>query len=399
MARRDPRDFVEVSLPFSLERGESRIEGLRLSLCYLTLREPLPECPGEAGREVTMRVPLNGFDLTLPMQLEIVATDATGATGHRYRILSIDPKGQATLARLLRLVLTGMLPGAADLLEEHDPPTPFTGSPAGKTARALPWVVLVLSLFALAGGAWVATHRAYTAFTTLTSTSATMTAPRVDIKSPVFGTVSSSVQTGAELSRDESVVTLRSAQLDADIQIAGANQRLFAVLALRAAGQSAESLSVVLPDGYHREMSKSEISLARDVGEARLQAFVQQRAALSFHSPCSCRLVWIAASGTSVAPGDLVATLVNTAPSMVTVEAQFSDSVAALVRLNQQASVTMEAEGRQFTARVSAIGTGVYGDRIGAQRARAGFVTVQLLLDDPNIEVDAGRPVRVVLAR
>lgn len=122
ITRRDPRDFVEVTLPFVLSSGPDQINGLRLSLRYLTLCAPLRPTVNPDDPKVTLKVPLNGFDLTMSMRVEAEASATVTRAEYLYRISEIDPKAQSTLARLVRHVLTGFSPTVADLQEGQDPP-------------------------------------------------------------------------------------------------------------------------------------------------------------------------------------------------------------------------------------------------------------------------------------
>ena len=382
LGRRDSQQAVEVALRFELVDGARTLHGERLSRRHLVVIDDESARMGVvAPRDLMLRVALNGFDLVLPLKAVAGATAPDGT--RRYDIVEMDARTEATLAQLVRVVLTGWLPDAEDLARGWDEETPL--SPAHE-ARQSPrgawrWFVLMAITLCLVGGLGLIGHRFYLGLTTTVAESAAVTAPRYDIFSPAYGAVGpDAVVTGASVLPGQLLVRVASDEIEAAIAMERADLDLAASLSPASAAVAGEAAA--------------RVAAAR----ARLRAHERRLAALTFTSRCTCTVLWVARQETMVAPGTLLVSLVESDPDLVRVEALVGAHAAQSIRPGQRAEVRAANSATGHAAVVEAVryeSTPI--PKVGLQSGGSGKVTVVLKVEDSSLALTPGTPVNAVV--
>jgi hypothetical protein len=379
---RAARDYVDLHFPFEARIGGIACEGVAFSRRSVTLREPAGAPPLPSGPQpAVLRFRLSGFVL----ELEFLAEPATGAPVpaglRRYRIARIGPQNQTALARLIRFLMTGVVPGPEDIAAEEDDETPLAAvPPTAPPPLRRGWLVLSLAASlaviaaALVGGSLLV-HRE---LTTLHSDRAVLTAPRIDLVSAVSGRVAQvAAAPGGTIARDQAAVTMTNAEIAADLASGTARVAYYdAILAdaARGAGQGQGRAAAPEDPALRRE---------RDYAMALLLASRQRATSLQVFSPCTCLVLWAADAGQPVRPGDRLMTLVRTGDAL-TVEVQVPVRDALGLRAGRKADLVPPGPGRPFRATLRAILSGPPDGPVAGRPATRADGTMATLVFIPD---------------
>ena len=161
---------------------------------------------------------------------------------------------------------------------------------------------------------------------TVSSTTAAVSAARIDIVSPDYGTVAdSALRARQSVLPDQFLLRITSDRLAADVGDATATLAYFDQL-LADLPQTAAARPMLGADGRYGVVSRQDARRARDLSVSKLQALALRQTALTVYAPCQCRVYWAVAAGRPVAPGDRILTLVKSAPQDVLIEARIVEA-------------------------------------------------------------------------
>lgn len=366
--RRENQDSVEIALEFYLTDTGREFHGFRLSHRILSVH-----CSNVTGtapvvplleKTVTLRIPLSGFDLV--MDVHVVPMDGGCATDAvlRYRILESASRSASVLQQLVRLMLTGVLPSAEDVVNGIDDETLYSPSlavPENETRSRAFYVSAILASILAIGLAGVSLGLGlFQAITTIPASAAVLVAPKFDLVSMTYGKVrGSALIAGSSVERDQLLLEVGSADLDADITSAMAKvSYLDAALGSLEDG-STDTFPVLFSlqagEGRPTDLSVKAARIARDYERGLLTALKLRRADLSLFANCRCTVLWAAEPGSVVVPGGRVVTLMPRALSDRRVWASFPAEQVAHLHVGQVASVRFPGLSGKLNAAVETL--------------------------------------------
>ena len=389
--RRPAAAPIELSLNFDVISRVGTFQGVRLSHRHLVVASSTPAIH-QLGGAVKLRVALAGYDLVLPLGIDLDAAQAMRPGEHLFRITELDQRSADMLAQLIRVGMTGWLPDVEDLARGWDEETPVKSAPAQKVSiRWRSWLIAALAALALGSGIAAIAQRLIADATTVTADIAAVTAPRIDIASAEYGTVSSDiVGIGTKLVPGQLVARIQSDALDADL--------LVEISTLSEAERvEVEKLMTSQKEG---EVTWQDIPAGFTAAQGRALALERRQLALNFYSSCTCSVVWSAKPGSAVSPGTLLLSLASTEPDQVRIEARVSPQDALALHPGTRAEVAVPSQGRSYEAVVEAVTYGAAPiPKFGLPVEAGSRATIVLKPLDPSEPLAPGTPVSVVLSK
>lgn len=375
MQTRDRRRAIDVALHFVVRCAGQSFTGLRLSRERLLLAVTTDMAVPSGA--VELHIPLSGFELVLPMRISpSVAPSGTPAAAW-FEIVELDGRAEDSLAQLIRSIATGWLPTIDDFAAPRDAETPIKAAQAPPAApRIAPWLALAGSVFILVAALGVAAGGIYRQLTSIEAGAAAVTAPRIDLVSPDYGSVGpGAVRDGMEVAPGAPLVRLVSAEI--------------------AAGIETERAEIA----YQQQQAMPQRDQL-DRATQRLGALERRAAALAFASTCVCTVLWAAPAGTPVAPGALLASLAVTDPDKLRIEALVTPAEALAIGAGQRAEVRVAGADTAFAAVVETVRYAASPvPRVGLDNNRNGQATVVLVPVEPVDGLVPGAPANVVISK
>lgn len=389
--RRPASAPIELALSFDVVSRVGTFQGVRLSHRHLVVASSIPAIH-QLGGAVKLRVALAGYDLVLPVDIELDTAQTLRSGEHLFRITELDQRSADMLAQLIRVGMTGWLPDVADLARGWDEETPVkTAQPQKSSVRLGSWFIAALAAIALGSGIAAIGQRLFLDATTTTADIAAVTAPRIDIASAEYGTVSSEVAPiGSSLTPGQLAVRVKSDALDADL--------LVEISTLTEPERvEVEKLMTSQKEG---DVTWQDIPAGFTAAQGRALALERRQMALTFYSSCTCTVVWSAKPGAAVAPGALLMSLASSEPDQVRIEARVSPGDALALHPGTTAQVTVPNQGRSYPAVVEAITYGAAPiPKFGLPIEAGNRATIVLRPLDPSEPLVPGTPVSVVLSK
>lgn len=390
---RNSRDYVDLRFPFMARIGNIDYEGITFSRNSIVVQvgdfaRPVEELPA------LLRLRMSGFTL----ELEFVAICKSVAEGKaRFKIARIDPSNQAVLARLIRMLMIGIVPSVDDLALPEDEETPLVQSAKHDDPR---WPLAAAAFMCIAllfAGAYFGMHTLYGRIMTVQSDQAVLVARQIDLTSTVGGIVAQiAVGPDGQVIRDNRIVMLNNSDIEAELSASEArlayfNARLFDGHS-NTAFDEAMDYSVSDPQIEERTLRRE-----RDYAAALLQAARLRATALSIYSPCDCFVLWSLEPGMVVTPGDRLMTLFRPEDKL-TVEVKVPVAEAFKLEPGLRATLAYPGIPEQFGATLTEVRL-VSPESRGDFRSTARFATLILTPDVPPDPARLGVALRAVIYR
>lgn len=391
-ARRS-RDYVDIRFPFIARIGNIDCEGITFSRNSVVVQagnfaQHMGELP------VILRLRLTGFAL----ELDFFAICTSVAEGKaRFQIARIDPSNQAVLARLIRMLMIGIVPNVDDLAPQEDEETPLV-PPSGDGGNRWPLIASAfLCIAMLLAGAYFGTQTLYHRLMTVQSDQAVLVARRIELTTTVGGQVAQIARgPDGQVVRDDRVVVLTNPDIEAELS---AGEARLAYFNARLADGHSNTVSDEAMDYSVSDPLIEERTLRRerDYAAALLQAARLRATALTIHAPCDCFVLWSLEPGTVVTQGDLLMTLLRPEDKL-TVEARVPVAEAFKLEPGLRANLAYPGVPEQFGATLTEVKLDS-PDGIGEDRSSARFATLILTPDVPPDPSMLGEALRAVIYR
>lgn len=446
---RDPRRHAEIALKFDAISGGIKLDGTTFSLAGFKtrtsprsgvkelLRSKTDEIVLGEKRDFRLRIYLSGFICEVRVaayfeDIEIQGDEEVWA----FNFIAVDAEGREALRRIVRAYLSGYIPSPHDIAVAADPVTarasdakaPQPAKGEGMSGRRLLNLAGVLGAACIFLGATAfAVLSLYENWFLVRASSATVTAPRIDVFSPAMGQLSMRVAVAdGQVERDEVLFRIRSEELDADIEYAEAR------VAFYQSGTSLAEMPAAADELLQAEIDETlqtgsiprEITLdpavSADVGESLpelntgnddreeeslaiglLNSLQLRESALTEYSPCECVVSWALENGSWVKGGDPVVTLARTGADDLRIEALVNLKHANNLFVGQSAVVEMPGVNAMFEAEVEQISLDpTRQPRVGFPewlRREPTLASVVLKTDEPLDPALIGTPIKVTL--
>jgi hypothetical protein len=390
---RSSRDYVDLHFPFTARIGNIDYEGITFSRNSLIVQpaatvKPLGELPA------ILRLRLSGFVL----ELEFVVVCANVTEGRaRFQIARIDPSNQAVLARLIRMLMIGIIPNVDDLALPEDEETPLFASTGNDGPRWPLAAAAFLCIVILLAGSYFGGQALYYRLMTVQSEQAVLVAPQISLTSTISGKVAQiAVERDGQVDRDDLIVALTNADIEAELAAAEARLDYFNA---RLADEHPSTASAEIVDYAVSEPQHDERTLRRerDYATALFQASRLRATALRIYAPCDCISIWSLEPGMMVVPGDRLMTLLRREHNL-TVEVKVPLAEAFKLEPGLRATLAYPGITERFGATLTEVRL-VSPDSKEEYRSAARFATLVLTPDVPADPSRLGESLRAVVYR
>ena len=386
---KNSRHFVRVSIPAKVRIGQTLYRLANISMGGLAVEIPADDVPLGAVADCELFVASRGERTSIPLGVAAVWIDPhTGRAG--FRIADIGNDEQRVLRHLITSHLNGVRTDLADHAENARPRLAVASEPrqadngkadGGKTAggrfrKAVGyafWSLFALLLACLLGLAL------FNRIFTVSSVSAAITAPAIEMRAPASGLVNSrGARPGDNVGRDQELLFVDDPNLAFELQQA------------RAASEIA-----VAPDMPDHE---------RRLAAARLNALETRHANNVVYSPCDCVVHEIigANGGEWAEAGERLMVLIPNRPDAVLVDARIAASDASRLSEHQMVVLTFPMTGETVEGSIEKIVTQPGGaKRVGTPGWYAwddGHVSVLVRPSEPLSPDVVGQPADVTTA-
>lgn len=390
---RSSRDYVDLHFPFTARIGNIDYEGITFSRNSVVVQVAATGKP-EGELPVILRLRLSGFFL----EHEFVAVCANVAEGKaRFRIARIDPSNQAVLARLIRLLMIGIIPNVDAMALPEDEETPFFASTGNDGPRWPLAAAAFLCTVILLAGAYFGGQALYYRLITVKSEQAVLVAPQISLTSTVSGKFAQiAVGRDGQVDRDDLVVALTNSDIEAELAAAEARLDYFNA---RLADETPSTASAETVDYTVSEPQDDERILRRerDYATALFQASRLRATALRIYAPCDCISLWSLEPAMMVMPGDRLMTLLRREDKL-TVEMKVPLAEAFKLEPGLRATLAYPGITERFGASLTDVRL-VSPDSKEEYRSAARFATIVLTPDVPADPSRLGEQLSAVVYR
>jgi mannuronan synthase len=301
--RRSSREYVRVPISFECILGSRRCVGVYISLRSIFVQGHLvSELDFETPIEVCIRLPLSGYVL----ELRIVGRALRFAPQETLLEIEIDDflSGNSTVyARVVRMLLAGIVPSPEDILNDLDSETEVVPVEEVTAGRLRGIMLFVLYGMILTCGFLFLGTIIYQRSLQITFHGFLFKTSEIEITSHASGVIKSVVSDiGGYVNRDQPILELSDRNLASEIAIAEAKVKyLSAIINGRVRPGSGSYLgqkTVESTDGLNSFATELEYA------EAVLTAYRTRESDLTVFSPCDCLVSWAVEKGARVQHGD-----------------------------------------------------------------------------------------------
>lgn len=422
---RQMRQHVRIEIPFAVAQRGRVYQGRDLSIGSFSVEGDRPDVQ---DGEAELRLVFDGYHLTLPLTARQVRRSDDGRVV-AFEIVEMRDSQRTLLRRLIQAHLSGRHLDVEQVIGREDPQTPPKRKAGAGGGGRRSWIAGIGR--AARYGAILAIAVMIAGFVGLSvlqrvmsveADFAAVTAPEVILRAPISGEASeNAVAAGDRVERDQKIVEIVDRDLLADLALAEAtftyNRQLAqnlrdllqeggdpaagdgddTLVAPEADADGAPDLEAMGPREAQARIDAFETS--QDFERARIAALELRAEAGTVRATCDCLVYWSRPGDVWVQKGDRLATLVETDPDRLFVEALVHVDEIDQIRPYQTALVRLPNVGDAIQARVHAINL----DR--ERQPRAGFpdwvsqdqslASVLLIPEAPLTPDQIGVPVEV----
>jgi mannuronan synthase len=412
--RRNERQFVRARMPLEVEHRGVTYRGFDISLNGFSLFGT-PAIDEGAIDDFIVRLLFRGYAIALHVRARLVRQGPQeGLSG--FLIVEIDDDRAEALRKVLRAYLAGQLvtmdgllasadgqtarPALSLAMEPADHSQPWGGAlwprrawySAIIAATCVVFLVLAASLFQQFG--------------IMEATFATVTAPKLDVRSPADGQLDAHrLRPGDRVARDQLLAEVRDGELEAELELERARYATVRRLLEDAAGSASnlDLASLPLPALLPGLERPDALAAAVALEQAQVTALEHRAITNRLYASCDCAVFWVAPAGDWVRKGDLLFTLVRTGPADLMVEALLPVPAVGDLRQHQLAFIELADSQELVEARIALIALD------SSRQPRAGFPrwaqqdqTMASVLLSPSRALPSdmiGTPIKVIFPR